>query len=311
MTTTHAYEVIVIGGGAMGSATAWRLAERGVDAVLLEQFAVGHDRGSSRGPTRIFRHAYADPDYVRLMSGALSLWGELEAASGERLLRYTGAVDIGAHVKDCAEAMREAGIAYERLEPAAASSAFPAVRFEPDDQIMYHADAGICLSARTLAACARLTRAKGVEIREQARVERIARDGDGVVVHTAAGPVHGDVAVLAVGGWATRFLQDLGIGVGVAPSSTHVAYYAAAPGEPDQVPAVIEQSLDQPGWYAYVVPSETPGSGVKIGQFWREQSALDPDERTLEVDEAIIALHSAYAKRRLPTLDPMPVRSES
>jgi sarcosine oxidase len=77
------------------------------------------------------------------------------------------------------------------------------------------------------------------------------------------------------------------------------------------VPAVIERSLHQPGWYAYVVPGEVPGGDVKIGQFWREQAPLDPDSRTLDVDEAVIELHSRYAQRRLPTLSPVPSHSES
>ena len=35
-------DVVVIGGGAMGSAAAWHLAGRGRDVLLLERFAAGH-----------------------------------------------------------------------------------------------------------------------------------------------------------------------------------------------------------------------------------------------------------------------------
>jgi len=42
-------DVVVVGAGVMGSATAWRLAARGHDVVLLEQFDLCHDRGSSHG----------------------------------------------------------------------------------------------------------------------------------------------------------------------------------------------------------------------------------------------------------------------
>ena len=88
-------EVVVIGAGAMGSATAWWLARRGHDVVLLEQFERGHARGSSHGATRIFRFAYPDPTYVRMAQAALPLWRELEAESGRTLLEITGAVDHG------------------------------------------------------------------------------------------------------------------------------------------------------------------------------------------------------------------------
>src|SRR3989442_15921648 len=66
----------------MGSAAARSLAKRGLDTVLLERFAFGHTRGSSHGPTRIFRIAYPDPMYSRMARRALDLWRGLEAGPG-------------------------------------------------------------------------------------------------------------------------------------------------------------------------------------------------------------------------------------
>ena len=53
-------KVAVIGAGVMGLATAWALERRGYEPVVYEQFAVGNDRGSSHGRSRIFRLAYAE-----------------------------------------------------------------------------------------------------------------------------------------------------------------------------------------------------------------------------------------------------------
>ena len=64
--TKHA----IIGAGAMGSAAAYHLARRGEPVLLLEQFPLGHDRGSSHGAARITRHSYADARYARLMPAA-------------------------------------------------------------------------------------------------------------------------------------------------------------------------------------------------------------------------------------------------
>src|ERR671918_2290927 len=86
-------DVVVVGAGAMGSATAWWLARRGRSVVLVEQFARGHARGSSHGASRIFRYAYTDPSYVRMAQGALPLWRELEDDVGRPLLEITGGVD--------------------------------------------------------------------------------------------------------------------------------------------------------------------------------------------------------------------------
>ena len=72
---------VIIGAGAMGSAAAYHLARRGEPVVLIEQFALGHDRGSSHGAARITRHSYADPAYARLDARGFP---RLEGARGRR-----------------------------------------------------------------------------------------------------------------------------------------------------------------------------------------------------------------------------------
>src|SRR3954462_917582 len=123
-------DVAVIGAGAMGSATAWWLARRGVDVALFEQFAPAHTRGSSHGGTRIFRLAYYDPFYVRMAQAALPLWRELEDDAGETLLDITGAVDHGnpASVDKVADALAACDAPFERLDPHAAAERWPAMR---------------------------------------------------------------------------------------------------------------------------------------------------------------------------------------
>ena len=79
----------------MGTAAAHELAVRGRNTLLLERFTFGHGRGSSGGPTRIFRFTYEHPDYVRMAGPALDAWRELEDLAGERLLHTTGGIDIG------------------------------------------------------------------------------------------------------------------------------------------------------------------------------------------------------------------------
>jgi sarcosine oxidase len=46
----------------MGTAAARELAGGGRNTLLLERFTLGHSRGSSGGPTRIFRFTYEHPD---------------------------------------------------------------------------------------------------------------------------------------------------------------------------------------------------------------------------------------------------------
>ncbi len=93
MEQLHARNV-VIGSGAMGAATAYHLAKRGEPVLLLEQFPLGHDRGSSHGAARITRHSYADPRYARLMLDAFRAWKTLEADAGQNLYLRTGGLSF-------------------------------------------------------------------------------------------------------------------------------------------------------------------------------------------------------------------------
>src|SRR4029077_11106918 len=94
--TRNEADVAVIGLGAMGAMSAWRLAARGARVVGFERYRPGHDRGSSHGDTRIFRTAYFEsPEYVPLLQRAHILWRQLEKESGVELLTMTGGLTIG------------------------------------------------------------------------------------------------------------------------------------------------------------------------------------------------------------------------
>src|SRR5665213_2823723 len=99
---TDSYDVIVLGLGAMGSATAYELSRRGLRVLGLDRYPPGHTHGSSHGDSRIIRELYYEGTlYVPLLQRAYTLWQELEQASGASLLRITGGVMLGvadAHV---------------------------------------------------------------------------------------------------------------------------------------------------------------------------------------------------------------------
>src|ERR1700689_1297606 len=112
---------VVIGLGATGSAALCQLARRGVQATGIEQFHIGHDRGSSHGPTRIFRLAhFENASYVPLLRRAYALWRELESLADETLLSLTGIVKTapadGALVRGTLAAARHFNLPHEVLE---------------------------------------------------------------------------------------------------------------------------------------------------------------------------------------------------
>ncbi len=90
------YDVIVVGLGAMGSATLRALAGPRKRVLGIDRFAPPHANGSSHGRTRIIREAYFEhPGYVRLVRRAYDLWRELGRASGKTLYLKTRGLSIG------------------------------------------------------------------------------------------------------------------------------------------------------------------------------------------------------------------------
>src|SRR5262245_55776224 len=132
-----AFDVVVCGLGAMGSAALYELACRGVRTLGIERFAPGHDRGSSHGRTRIIRLSYVEhPSYVPLLRRAYELWRDLERAAGETLLRITGIVEIGRPdgelVQGTLACARLHTLPHEILAAQDLMRRFPAFRLPPD-----------------------------------------------------------------------------------------------------------------------------------------------------------------------------------
>ena len=129
---TRQYRHVVIGSGAIGSAAALRLAERaGGDVLVLEQFRLGHDRGSSNDHSRIIRHAYHSAAYTALTPAAYASWEDVERRTGLQLVLRTGGLDLfeGRHgaddLRDYRVALDAAGIPYEMLDAADVRSRYP------------------------------------------------------------------------------------------------------------------------------------------------------------------------------------------
>src|SRR5919107_2811065 len=90
------YDAIVVGVGAIGSATAYYLARRGKRVLGLEMFGIPHTMGSYHGHTRIIRLAYYEhPSYVWLLRRAYELWREIQREENAEPLRTPGSLDAG------------------------------------------------------------------------------------------------------------------------------------------------------------------------------------------------------------------------
>lgn len=318
-------DVVVVGGGVMGSAAAWALAGLGRDVVLLERFGPGHVNGASHGASRIYRTAYAQPEYLDLAQEALGLWRALERESGADVLTITGGVSHGGHRRDdIAAAFDARGVPHAWLSPDEAAERWPGLRFEgavlhePSTAGRLHAD-------RAVAAFQQVARARGAVVRHDSAVRALHPVPGGVRVSTDAGELLADRVVLAAGAWVNRLLAGAladGVArVGEAPRAfsagralpvvvtqeqpAHFQLRADAPAEADWPTFTHAPTADGSGPRrpADAYGMATPGEGIKVG-FHGVGVVTDPDRRTFEAEPGRLVALQEYVAHWVPGVDP-------
>ncbi|MFT2815636.1 FAD-dependent oxidoreductase [Leifsonia sp. A12D58] len=311
-------ETVVIGGGAMGSATAWQLARRGRSVALLERFTPGHLNGASHGASRNFNTSYSDPTYVAMLAEALPLWRELEAESDSHLLDQVGIVNHGRNpaFDDVALALAGIGFGAEFLTPEAAGERWPGIRF--DGRVLYTPDAGRLNADAAVEAMQAAARSHGAEVRHGTRAIRIDVIDDDRVEVTVTGPdgetetIIANRAVVTVGAWTTTLLEGLVALPRLVVTQEQPAHFALRDQSAD---ADTRAATQWPGfnhaidpaardyWYSAVYGMYTPGQGVKAG--WHGVGPVtDPDARTFLPEPAQLVALQRYVRDWLPGADP-------
>ncbi|MBX9929686.1 MAG: N-methyl-L-tryptophan oxidase [Gemmatimonadaceae bacterium] len=205
-----AFDVIVIGLGAIGSAAARELARRGARVLGIDRWAPPHAMGSTHGETRIIREIYfEDPLYVPLLQRAYTLWETLEAECGERLFTPCGGLMIGAPESALIRGTRESAARYglpaQEFDARTLASRFPQFELPAHFVALLDPRAGYLDPERAVAAQLAGARAAGAAIHTDERVLSWARDGDGIRVTTERGRYHAAQVIIAAGAW-TRAL---------------------------------------------------------------------------------------------------------
>src|SRR5437867_9103803 len=91
MSGQKTYDVAVIGAGVFGAWTAWHLARRKQQVLLVDAYGPANARASSGGESRIIRMGYgADELYTRWSQRSLVQWKELFTTLHQYLFHETG-----------------------------------------------------------------------------------------------------------------------------------------------------------------------------------------------------------------------------
>jgi len=309
------FDVIVIGVGAMGAATCFHLAKRGVKVLGLEQFDIVHARGSSHGYSRMIRKAYFEhPNYVPLLHRAYALWEALEEESGRKLLHKVGGIFMGPRertlVGGALAAAELHGLPHELLAAEELRKRWPQFVVPDDWHGFYEPDSGFLLPERAIGTYADMAMRRGSEIhgQEAACEWRADRGPAGVhyVVTTDAGTYAAGRLVFCGGPWSGKLLADLQEFGGITLKVTRQVMAWAWPKVPQdfelgRIPVWGIDSMDGGLYYGFPMHGEMPG--VKFAHHLPTGAAVDPDAVSREVTAAERAGVKGILGRFLPGAD--------
>ena len=207
------FDVIIIGLGAMGSAAAQHIAQRGCRVLGLDQFTPPHDKGSSHGGSRIIRQAYFEgPEYIPLVLRAYELWHDLELESNTKLVHTTRGLVIGSRdgelVRRTIASAEQHKIPIEVLAPKELASRFPAFTPLKDDAGILEHRAGYLIPENCIRAQLDAAFRAGAELHTDEKVLSWSAQPGHVEIRTSRGTYHGKHLVITAGPWATEVLHS-------------------------------------------------------------------------------------------------------
>ncbi|MET8982643.1 FAD-dependent oxidoreductase [Streptomyces sp. NPDC004539] len=304
-------DAVVVGAGLTGSSAAWQLAARGLKVTLVEARGIGHDKGSSHGTSRIYRRAYADPDYIELTGQAEELWDELEDRSGQLLRTRTGGLDHGAErdPETLTALMKQQGVAAELLRPEDAQERFPGMVFT--GPVMFHPDAGHLDADRTVRAGVDLAASLGAVVLEHTPVIRVEQTPYGVLVHTEDRSFSARHVVVAAGPWLPELLPSVGISPRMPRTwATQQQVFHFRHRDPLAAWPVM---VYKEGIQLFGLPSGADGGPAPVMKVAQHDGGTPTTAsgRDGRINPASRDIVTSWVSRQLPGLDPEPVAEGS
>lgn len=311
MISSRPYDVIVVGLGAMGSATLYHLAERGVRVLGLDRNAAGHNLGSSHGDSRIIREMYFEhPLYVPLVQRAHELWRALEKRTGTPLMTINGGLMIGprdgAVVRGTLRSATEHGLNCEILDPAETHARYPAFSLADDLVAVLDPRAGYLDPEACVRAHLDSAREAGALTHFDERVVAWKPEGGGVRVTTEAGTYAADRLLLASGSWTAELLGNFALPLTVERQAVFWLQPETDTGLFDPARFPIYAYEYEPGSICYGFPRLA--RGVKASVMHGGETTPDPASVRRTVYESEVRPLRAALRPILPGLSRAPVR---
>ena len=220
LSTGNTFETIVLGLGAMGSATVHQLSRKRHRVLGIDQYAPPHAHGSTHGDTRITRLAIGEGEqYTPLARRSHELWREVERQTGTRLLTTQGLLVISSPAKtafthveafyeNTVAAAKKYGIPHQLLDAEQIRRRFPQFRVRDDEVGYFEMDAGFLRPEECVRAQLTLAQHHGAEIHTGEKVLGFDATPSRVTVTTDRGAYSAGHLIMTAGPWLPGLLGE-------------------------------------------------------------------------------------------------------
>jgi len=250
------YDVIVIGGGVIGTSVAYHLARLGAKRVLLlERQTIG--AGTTSQSSGILRTHYSVRENVELARRSWNAFNDFaaylqdeEASCGLVKCGYLISAAEGDKLEPLRASLQqqqEQGVRVDYLDRRAAAALLPIASFDDAALIGFEPDAGFADAYLVAMSFAKGARRGGVKVKEGVAVERLVMEGSRVVgVATSAGAFACDTLVSTQNIWTTELGAWVHTGMPVVPER-HAVLALECPAAPYTYAMPVFKDLSSPG----------------------------------------------------------------
>ena len=293
-------DVLIVGGGVMGTSIALHLARRRAGRIVLCE-----KRHVASGPTgrssALLRRHYSIELYARMAARSFEAYTHFEELTGRPaeitrcgLVMAVGAEELPA-LRETVTMLRGLGVKTEELGPADLARVVPGLAVDGFGGAAWEPDTGYGDPAGVSHAYAARARELGVEIRQDTEVLAFEVAGGQITgVRTSGGDIATGTVVNAAGPWGAPLSRAVGIDLPVVASRQQVVILrpgASTAARPVLVD-MVERAYYRPETGGLVLVGTRNPAGVS--------APVDPDDFSERVDADRVAWTAAAAARRFP-----------
>jgi sarcosine oxidase subunit beta len=263
-------DVVIVGGGVIGTSIAFHLAEAGVrDVVLVDRAGLGS--GSTCKAAGGVRAQFSDSVNIALGARSLEAFGRFGRRPGQEIdlhrVGYLFLLSSSDQVKTFTASVRlqnELGVDSRIISPAQAAELSPLISVEGLLAAAYSPHDGHCSPESVVLGYASAARRMGARLVTGCDVVAIERTG-GLIssVVTSAGAIATSTVICAAGAWSAAVAEMAGTALPVVPYRRQILFTEPVPGLPPRLPMTID--------FGSTFYFHAEGGGLLLGM-------SDPDE---------------------------------